>query len=122
MKKFISILITIVLVISFTSCNSKNVSVLNAQKQDFKKVLTSNEPKQVETNSNSMYIPPEQSREELYQDIFISILMPDIQKSVAAYYLQPLMYRRSYPILSRQIQAGHHRHHRLNQMSHPCRP
>lgn len=32
------------------------------------------------------YQPPEQSREELYQDIFISLLLPYIQKEVDKYY------------------------------------
>ncbi|AKA72042.1 DUF3888 domain-containing protein [Clostridium scatologenes] len=32
------------------------------------------------------YKSPEQSREKLYQDIFISLLMPEIQKSVDDYY------------------------------------
>ncbi len=32
------------------------------------------------------YQPPEQSREELYQDIFITLLMPYIQKEVDKYY------------------------------------
>lgn len=35
---------------------------------------------------NKTYKPPEQSREELYQDIFVSLLMPEIQKSVDNYY------------------------------------
>lgn len=35
---------------------------------------------------NQPYKPPEQSREELYQDIFVSLLMPEIQKSVDNYY------------------------------------
>ena len=42
--------------------------------------------KQVDPNSDSVYNPPEQSREELYQDIFVSLLLPDIQKSVEDYY------------------------------------
>lgn len=32
------------------------------------------------------YQPPEQSREELYQDILISLLLPHIQKEVDKYY------------------------------------
>ena len=36
--------------------------------------------------SDIPYQPPEQSREELYQDIFISLLMPYIQKEVDKYY------------------------------------
>ncbi|MBZ9626444.1 DUF3888 domain-containing protein [Clostridium sp. FP2] len=32
------------------------------------------------------YYPPKQSREELYQDIFISLLLPYIQKEVDNYY------------------------------------
>lgn len=32
------------------------------------------------------YHPPEQSREELYQDIFMSLLLPYIQKEVDKYY------------------------------------
>lgn len=32
------------------------------------------------------YQPPDQSREELYQDIFISLLLPYIQKEVDKYY------------------------------------
>ncbi len=33
-----------------------------------------------------IYQPPEKSREELYQDNYISLLMPYIQKEVASYY------------------------------------
>ena len=40
----------------------------------------------VEPSLNDIYKPPEQSREELYQDIFISLLLPDIQKAVDNYY------------------------------------
>jgi len=36
------------------------------------------------------YQPPEQSREELYQDIFISLLLPYIQKEVDKYYSEYL--------------------------------
>ena len=36
------------------------------------------------------YQPPEQSREELNQDIFISLLLPYIQKEVDTYYLKYL--------------------------------
>jgi len=35
---------------------------------------------------NIPYQPPEQSREELYQDIFISLLLPYIQNEVDKYY------------------------------------
>ena len=37
-------------------------------------------------NSDSIYNPIKQSREELYQDIFVSLLLPDIKKSVEDYY------------------------------------
>lgn len=37
-------------------------------------------------NSESIYTPAKQSREELYQDIFVSLLLPDIRKAVADYY------------------------------------
>lgn len=50
MKKVICILITIGLVISFTSCNSKEVSTLNKQSQTSNKIITSNAPKQTEPN------------------------------------------------------------------------
>ena len=33
-----------------------------------------------------IYQPPEELREELYQDIYISLLMPYIEKEVASYY------------------------------------
>ena len=39
-----------------------------------------------EPSLNDIYKPPEQSREELYQDIFISLLLTDIQKAVDNYY------------------------------------
>jgi hypothetical protein len=86
MKKIICTLITIGLVISFTSCNSKELSTLNNQSQTSNKIITSNPQKQLEPNSDGIYTPPEQSREELYQDIFVSLLVPSIQKSVAGYY------------------------------------
>lgn len=37
-------------------------------------------------NLNNSYRPPKNSREELYQDIFYSLLIPYIQKSVDRYY------------------------------------
>jgi hypothetical protein len=37
------------------------------------------------------YQPPEQSREELYQDIFISLLLPYIQNEVDIYYSKYLI-------------------------------
>lgn len=86
MKSFLSILITVGVVILLTSCNSKNVSILNTQNQNSKKIMASKDTKQVVASSNSIYIPPEQSREELYQDIFISLLLPNIQKSITDYY------------------------------------
>lgn len=86
MKKFMPILSTIVSAILFTSCNSNRVTVLSTQKQDPEKIITLSNSKKSEPNSNSIYNPPEQSKEELYQDIFVSLLMPDIQKSVDDYY------------------------------------
>jgi hypothetical protein len=50
MKKAICILISIGLVISFTSCSSKEVSTLNKQSQTSNKIITSNAPKQTEPN------------------------------------------------------------------------
>ncbi len=38
------------------------------------------------TNAETIYMPPEKSREELYQDIFISLMMPKIDERVAKYY------------------------------------
>ncbi|EHJ00422.1 cell wall binding repeat-containing protein [Clostridium sp. DL-VIII] len=38
------------------------------------------------SNSYSIFNPTKQSIEELYQDIFVSLLLPDIQKSVDDYY------------------------------------
>lgn len=43
--------------------------------------------------SDIPYQPPEQSREELYQDIFISLLMPYIQNEVDKYYSKYLKQR-----------------------------
>jgi hypothetical protein len=40
---------------------------------------------------NILYQPPEQSREELYQDIFISLLLPYIQNEVDKYYSKYLI-------------------------------
>lgn len=49
------------------------------------------EPKNnVEPSLNDIYKPPEQSREELYQDIFISLLLSDIQNAVDNYYKEYL--------------------------------
>lgn len=39
-----------------------------------------------EPSLNDIYKPPEHSREELYQDIFISLLLPDIQREIDNYY------------------------------------
>lgn len=38
------------------------------------------------------YIPPEKSREELYQDIFMTLLLPYIQAEVDKYYEEYLSY------------------------------
>lgn len=40
--------------------------------------------------AEAVYEPPEQSKEELYQDIFISLLMPYIQRSIDNYYSRSL--------------------------------
>ncbi len=40
----------------------------------------------VRTNPNNNYISPEGSKEELYQDIFMAMLNPYIQKAVNDYY------------------------------------
>lgn len=40
---------------------------------------------------NIKYQPPEQSREELYQDIFISLLLPHIESEVDKYYSKYLI-------------------------------
>lgn len=40
--------------------------------------------------NNLLYQPPEHSREELYQDISISLLLPYIQKEINKYYLKYL--------------------------------
>jgi len=50
------------------------------------KFVTSNTSKQVDPNLDILYNPTKQSREELYQDIFVSLLLPDIKKSVEDYY------------------------------------
>lgn len=50
------------------------------------KIVTSNTQQQVAPNSDSIYTPTKRSREELYQDLFVSLLLPDIQKSVDDYY------------------------------------
>lgn len=42
--------------------------------------------KKAKISSDSIYKPKEKSVEELYQDIFISLLMPQIQKSIDSYY------------------------------------
>lgn len=59
---------------------------LNTKKQDSNKIITSDALKQVITDSDSLYNPPARSREELYQDMFVSQLLPDIQKSIDDYY------------------------------------
>jgi hypothetical protein len=38
------------------------------------------------TQAETIYMPPEKSREELYQDIFISLILPKIDERVAKYY------------------------------------
>lgn len=40
--------------------------------------------------ASSPYIPPEKSREELYQDIFMTLLLPYIQDEVDKYYKEYL--------------------------------
>lgn len=64
MKKLIYILITIGLVISFTSCNSKELSTLSSQSQTSNKIITSNSPKQVAPNSDSTYTPSVKQQEQ----------------------------------------------------------
>lgn len=41
-------------------------------------------------HAETIYKPPEQSKEELYQDIFVSLLMPYIQKQIDNYYTKIL--------------------------------
>jgi hypothetical protein len=58
------------------------------------------------------YQPPEQSREELYQDIFISLLLPYIQKEVDKYYSKyltdtPMVAPYTVYVLSAEKQLGY---------------
>jgi hypothetical protein len=58
------------------------------------------------------YQPPEQSREELYQDIFISLLLPHIQNKVDQYYSKyltqtPLVYPYDVHVLSAERPNGY---------------
>lgn len=74
MKKFNkTILILIVLILGFQFTNTTFVSANILYPPDVP------------------YQPPEQSREELYQDIFISLLLPYIQKEVDKYYSKYLI-------------------------------
>lgn len=41
---------------------------------------------QLPYTAQTIYKPPEKSREELYQDIFITLLHPNIDKAVSKYY------------------------------------
>ncbi|HEY5560541.1 MAG TPA: DUF3888 domain-containing protein [Clostridiaceae bacterium] len=59
------------------------------------------------------YQPPEQSREELYQDIFISLLLPYIQKEVDKYYSKyltdtPMVAPYTVYVLSVEKPIGYH--------------
>lgn len=58
------------------------------------------------------YQPPKQSREELYQDIFISLLLPYIQKEVDKYYSKyltdtPMVAPYTVYVLSAERQLGY---------------
>jgi hypothetical protein len=58
------------------------------------------------------YQPPEQSREELYQDIFISLLLPYIQMEVDKYYSKyltdtPMVAPYTVYVLSAERQLGY---------------
>ena len=62
---------------------------------------------------NLLYQPPEQSREALYQDIFISLLLPYIQNEVDKYYSKyltdtPLVAPYTVHVLSDERPNGYH--------------
>jgi hypothetical protein len=69
-------------------------------------------------SANTAYTPgvpyqaPEQSREELYQDVFMSLLLPYIQKEVDKYYLKyliapPMVYPYSVYVMSAERSGGY---------------
>lgn len=65
---------------------SKTISMLIILILGFQSMFITLVSAKVEYPSDLPYKPPEQSREELYQDIFISLLVPYIQKEVDKYY------------------------------------
>lgn len=65
---------------------SKTISMLIILILGFQFMFITLVSAKVEYSSDLPYKPPEQSREELYQDIFISLLVPYIQKEVDKYY------------------------------------
>lgn len=66
-----SLLVIFILVFQFTFTTSVMAKTTNPQ--------------------DKLYQPPEQSREELYQDIFLSMLLPYIQEEVDKYYSKYLI-------------------------------
>lgn len=63
--------------------------------------------------AESIYKPPQKSRKELYQDIFVSLLMPHIGKAVGEYYtkflkVSPTVYPYDVHVVSAE-RLGDHR-------------
>lgn len=71
---------------------NKTTSILIILILAFQFLFTTLVSAKVEYPSDLPYKPPEQSREELYQDIFMSLLLPYIQNEVDKYYSKYLIY------------------------------
>jgi hypothetical protein len=70
---------------------NKNISMLIILILGFQFMFSTLVSAKVEYPSDLPYKPTEQSREELYQDIFMSLLLPYIQNEVDKYYSKYLI-------------------------------
>jgi hypothetical protein len=67
---------------------------------------------QFSCSAENIYKPPEKSREELYQDIFISLLLPHIQKPIDNYYTEfltepPVVYGYNIDVINAERMYGY---------------
>ncbi|MCA1322211.1 DUF3888 domain-containing protein [Bacillus tianshenii] len=66
----------------------------------------------IETQATTMPKPPEQSREELYHDMFLTLLSKDINKAVADYYsdyltISPMVHGYMVDVISAEREGGY---------------
>ena len=82
MKRIVSILLVVYILVILSSTGASAVAVQRYSSKKTSVASTSRPYNRVK----KIYVPVKKSTEELYQDIFITLLIPDIQKSIGNYY------------------------------------